>query len=100
MVSTGIFTNGYEFKLKFWLCYFKIYDPKTNKQKRFNLSEIQFCYLKWMLNAGYYSIKFIDEVDCVKFYQYNKNLLFKERQRKIISDIDEINEMMASLKHQ
>jgi len=50
------------------------------------------------LNAGYYSIKFIDEVDCVKFYQYNKNLLFKERQRKIISDIDEINEMMASLK--
>ena len=52
------------------------------------------------LNAGYYSIKFIDEVDCVKFYQYNKNLLFKERQRKIISDIDEINEMMASLKQQ
>ena len=57
MVSTGIFTNGYEFKLKFWLCYFKIYDPKnkqTDKQKRFNLSELQFCYLKWMLNAGYY----------------------------------------------
>ena len=50
------------------------------------------------LNAGYYSIKFIDEHGCVKFYQYNKNLLFKERQRKIISDIDEINEMVDSLK--
>ena len=50
------------------------------------------------LNSGYYSIKFIDEHGCVKFYRYNRNLLFKERQRKIISDIDEINEMMDSLK--
>ncbi len=50
------------------------------------------------LNSGYYSIKFIDENGCVKFYQHNKNLLFKERQRNIISDIDEINAMMDSLK--
>ena len=49
------------------------------------------------LNSGYYSIKFINENGCHKFYQYNKNLLFKQQQKTIVSEIDKINDMMNSL---
>ena len=49
------------------------------------------------LNSGYYSIKFINENGCHKFYQYNKNLLFKQQQKAIVSEIDKINNMMNSL---
>lgn len=50
------------------------------------------------LNSGYYSIKFINENGCVKFYQYNKNLLFKQQQKAITEEIDKINDMMKNLK--
>ena len=49
------------------------------------------------LNSGYYSIKFIDENGCVKFYQYNKELLYKQRQKNILNDIDEIGDMLSSM---
>lgn len=49
------------------------------------------------LNSGYFSIKFINENGCTKFYQYNKNLLFKQQQKAIVSEIDEINTLMNSL---
>lgn len=49
------------------------------------------------LNSGYFSIKFINENGCYKFYQYNKNLLFKQQQKAIVSEIDEINNLMNSL---
>ena len=49
------------------------------------------------LNSGYYSIKFIDENGCVKFYQYNKQLLYKQRQKNILSDIDEIGNMLEKM---
>ena len=49
------------------------------------------------LNSGYYSIKFIDENGCVKFYQYNKELLYKQRQKNILNDIDEIGDMLNSM---
>lgn len=49
------------------------------------------------LNSGYYSIKFIDENGCVKFYQYNKELLYKQRQKNILNDIDEIGGMLSSM---
>jgi hypothetical protein len=46
------------------------------------------------LNSGYYSIKFIDENGCTKFYQYNRDLLYKERQKNIINDIDDLRDML------
>ncbi len=46
------------------------------------------------LNSGYFSIKFIDENGCVKFYQYNKQLLYKQRQKALLSDIDTIRDML------
>ncbi len=49
------------------------------------------------LNAGYYSIKFIDENGCVKFYQYNKQLLYKQRQKSLLNDIDDIRSMLSEL---
>ncbi|MGL4791215.1 MAG: ATP-binding protein [Anaerotignaceae bacterium] len=46
------------------------------------------------LNSGYFSIKFINENGCVKFYHYNKNLLFKQQQQSIVKEIDELNQLI------
>lgn len=35
------------------------------------------------LGRNYYSVKFLQENDCERYYQYNKNLLFEENSRKI-----------------
>ena len=32
------------------------------------------------LNAGFYSIEFLQEYDCERYYQYNKNLLFSREE--------------------
>lgn len=39
------------------------------------------------LTANYYSVKFISENGCEKYYNYNKDLLFDEKQKSIINDI-------------
>ena len=49
------------------------------------------------LNSGYFSIKFIDENGCYKFYQYNKQLLYKQRQKNILSDIDDLSDMLEGM---
>ncbi len=43
------------------------------------------------LGRNYYSVKFLQENDCERYYQYNKNLLFEENSRKI-------NARLAALK--
>ena len=42
------------------------------------------------LNVNYFSIWFLQENDCDKYYQYNKGLLFDEQQQKILSELDEV----------
>lgn len=35
------------------------------------------------LNTGFYSLHFLQEYECERYYQYNKNLLFSDEERKI-----------------
>ena len=42
------------------------------------------------LNASFYSVWFIRENGCDKYYRYNKGLLFDERQQEILSRMDEM----------
>ncbi len=39
------------------------------------------------LNNGYYSVKFLKEYECERYYQYNKSLLFQDREDEIRSRI-------------
>ncbi len=39
------------------------------------------------LNTSYYSIKFLQEYDCSRYYQYNERLLFDSQEREILSKI-------------
>ena len=41
------------------------------------------------LNVNYYSVWFIKENGCDKYYQYNKGLLFDEQQAEIMAEMDE-----------
>ena len=40
------------------------------------------------LNTNFYSIQFLQNYDCERYYQYNKNLLFDEKRRGIINRIE------------
>ena len=42
------------------------------------------------LGSGHYSIWFLRENDCERYYKYNKGLLFDERQEAIRKQLDEI----------
>ncbi|MDD3186438.1 MAG: AAA family ATPase [Anaerostipes sp.] len=42
------------------------------------------------LNTNYYSVKFINENGCDKYYQYNKGLLFDEREAQIMSKLNRL----------
>lgn len=42
------------------------------------------------LNTGYYSVKFLKEYDCERYYQYNERLLFKDREDELKSRIDSL----------
>lgn len=37
------------------------------------------------LNTGYYSVKFLQEYPCERYYQYNKRLLFDSQEKEILS---------------
>lgn len=39
------------------------------------------------LNTNYYSVRFLQEYDCERYYQYNKKLLFEDREKNILSRI-------------
>ncbi len=47
------------------------------------------------LTAGFYSSWYIRENGCDRYYQYNKGLLFAERQQEISGHIEEARDMMA-----
>ena len=42
------------------------------------------------LNVNYYSVWFIKENGCDKYYQYKKGLLFDEQQAEIMAEMDEL----------
>lgn len=42
------------------------------------------------LNTNFYSIQFLKDNDCDKYYKYNKGLLLDERQKEILDQMDEI----------
>lgn len=46
------------------------------------------------LNTNYYSIQYLKENDCDKYYQYNKRLLFDEQQETILSQLDEVEDRL------
>ena len=48
------------------------------------------------ITLNYYSLLFIQENGCEKYYKYNKELLLEERERAIMSDIAEINKGVLS----
>lgn len=45
------------------------------------------------LNTDYYSVWFVDENGCDRYYKYNKTLLFAEKQKGILHQLDEIEEL-------
>lgn len=42
------------------------------------------------LNANFYSVQFLKEYDCPRYYQYNKNLLFDEREKNLLQRIEQL----------
>ena len=46
------------------------------------------------LNVNYYSIQFIKENGCDKYYQYNKGLLFDEQQEAISTELENLKQKM------
>ncbi|WP_394523946.1 ATP-binding protein [Lacrimispora sp. JR3] len=42
------------------------------------------------LNTGYYSVKFLKEYECERYYQYNERLLFKDREDELRTRIDNL----------
>lgn len=49
------------------------------------------------LNTNYYSIQYLKEYGCDKYYRYNKRLLFDEQHEDIMSRLDEVEENMINL---
>lgn len=39
------------------------------------------------LNTGFYSVHFLQEYRCERYYQYNKNLLFDEQEKNLLKDM-------------
>lgn len=35
------------------------------------------------LNTGFYSVQFLQEYECERYYEYNRNLLFSEEEKEI-----------------
>lgn len=45
------------------------------------------------LNTGYYSIKFLQEYECQRYYEYNRLLLFKENRRRLLDKMKNLEEI-------
>ena len=46
------------------------------------------------LNTDYYAVKYVDQNGCDRYYQYNKSLLFSEKQKGIMQELNEIEELV------
>ena len=45
------------------------------------------------LTAGYYTSKFISRFGCREYFEHNRELLFYERQKEILAELDELGEL-------
>lgn len=45
------------------------------------------------LNTGYFSIKFLQDYECQRYYEYNKLLLFKENRRRLLDKMKHLEEI-------
>lgn len=45
------------------------------------------------LNMNRYCVRFLQEYECERYYHYNKELLFEDRQRELMQRIDELEEV-------
>ena len=43
------------------------------------------------LNNGFYSVRFLQEYECERYYQYNKRLLFDSQEQEILSRLNRYN---------
>ncbi|MGN1167982.1 MAG: ATP-binding protein [Lachnospiraceae bacterium] len=51
------------------------------------------------LNTNFYSIQYLKENDCDKYYRYNKRLLFDEQRQSILEQMDEVeSELNTAMK--
>ena len=41
------------------------------------------------LNSRYYSVSFLQEYQCQRYYEYNKRLLFDDREAEILKQLEE-----------
>lgn len=44
------------------------------------------------LNTNYYSVQFLKDNECERYYRYNKKLLFGEQQEEILKELDEVEQ--------
>ena len=44
------------------------------------------------LNTNFYSVQYLKENDCDKYYRYNKRLLFDEQQEQVLSMLSEVED--------
>ena len=49
------------------------------------------------LNTDYYSIRYLKENDCDKYYMYNKRLLFDEQQEKILGQLEDVEKKLSGI---
>ena len=40
------------------------------------------------LNTGFYSVDFLQEYACERYYEYNKMLLFDDREKEILKQME------------
>lgn len=44
------------------------------------------------LNTSYYAVRFLEENECERYFQYNKRLLFEDREADILKKLDRLGE--------
>lgn len=45
------------------------------------------------LNTNYYSVNFLRENRCERYYEYNKNLLFEDREKQLFNALQRTAEL-------
>ena len=43
------------------------------------------------LNTSYYAVRFMEENECERYFQYNKRLLFEDREKDILTRLDRLS---------
>ena len=46
------------------------------------------------LNANCYSLRFLQENECDRYYRYNKGLLFDETNQEILKQMDDLETLL------